>query len=250
MKGKFITTTLHGGTVYGLGEAAAEATAEGSHPGGLPEAISHTFGLEARAKSHRPPLAGVAVANQTTAGGAGVDDVCLWGFAGRAFRVGPAVVVALQPKRRRPGGTLPGFQLALARLPTRVLRAVIGGVRARLAEALGRRWQTHGFVVLGCDGSRLECGRISSLERRLGEAGKADSAPSIWLTAIVHLATGVPWAWRFGKGTASERDHLKHLLGTLPAMALIVCDAGYIGFDLCRRIMAAGADFLIRMTPP
>ena len=164
------------------------------------------------------------------------------------FESARAVVVALQPKRRRPGGTLPGFQLALARLPTRVLRAVIGGVRARLAEALGRRWQTHGFVVLGCDGSRLECGRISSLERRLGEAGKADSAPSIWLTAIVHLATGVPWAWRFGKGTASERDHLKHLLGTLPAMALIVCDAGYIGFDLCRRIMAAGADFLIRMS--
>jgi hypothetical protein len=89
---------------------------------------------------------------------------------------------------------------------------------------------------------------MPSLEARLGEAGKTDSAPSIWLTAIVHLATGVPWAWRFGKGTASERDHLKHLLGTLPAMALIVCDAGYVGFDLCRQIMASGADFLIRMS--
>ena len=86
------------------------------------------------------------------------------------------------------------------------------------------------------------------MEARLGEAGKTDSAPSIWLTAVVHLATGVPWAWRFGKGTASERDHLKHLLGTLPAMALIVCDAGYVGFDLCRQIMASGADFLIRMS--
>ena len=86
------------------------------------------------------------------------------------------------------------------------------------------------------------------LEARLGEAGKTDSAPSIWLTALVHLASGVPWAWRFGKGTASERDHLKHLLRTLPTMALIVCDAGYVGFDLCRQIMASGADFLIRMS--
>ena len=164
------------------------------------------------------------------------------------FESARAVVVALQPKRRRPGETLPGFQLALARLPMRVLRAVIAGVRARLPEALGRRWQTDGFVVLGCDGSRLECARIPSLESRLGEAGKTDSAPSIWLTAVVHLATGVPVAWRFGKGTASERDHLKQLLGTLPAMALIVCDAGYVGFDLCRKIMASGADFLIRMS--
>ncbi len=31
-------------------------------------------------------------------------------------------------------------------------------------------------------------------------------------------------------------------------MALIVCDAGYVGFDLCRQIMASGADFLIRMS--
>jgi len=164
------------------------------------------------------------------------------------FESARAVVVALQPKRRRPGETLSGFQLALARLPMRVLRAVIAGVRARLPEALRHRWQTDGFVVLGCDGSRLECARIPSLESRLGEAGKTDSAPSIWLTAIVHLATGVPLAWRFGKGTASERDHLKHLLGTLPAMALIVCDAGYVGFDLCRQIMASRADFLIRMS--
>jgi hypothetical protein len=159
-----------------------------------------------------------------------------------------AVMVALQSKRRRPGATLPGFQLALGRLPIRVLRAVVAGVRAQLPQALLRRWQTDGFVVLGCDGSRLECTRIPALETRLGKAGKTDSAPSIWLTAIVHLATGVPWAWRFGKATASERDHLGHLLETLPAMALMVCDAGYVGFELCRQIMASGADFLIRMS--
>jgi hypothetical protein len=34
----------------------------------------------------------------------------------------------------------------------------------------------------------------------------------------------------------------------LPAMALIVCDAGYIGFELCRQIMASNADLLIRMS--
>ena len=54
----------------------------------------------------------------------------------------------------------------------------------------------------------------------MGLAGKADAAPTMWLTALVHLATGVPYSWRLGKGTASERGHLKHLLRLLPLAAL------------------------------
>jgi hypothetical protein len=164
------------------------------------------------------------------------------------FETAQAVVVALRPKRRRPGRTVQGYQKALGRLPMPVLRAVAAGVRGLLAGALARRWVTDGFVVLGCDGSRLECPRTAELERHLGQAGKEDSAPTVWLTALVHLATGVPWSWRLGKGTASERDHLKHLLGTLPKLALVVCDAGYVGYQLCRRMLREGVDFLIRMS--
>lgn len=87
---------------------------------------------------------------------------------------------------------------------------------------------------------------MAELEGRLGQAGKADSAPNLWVTALVHLSLGIPWAWRFGKGTASERDHLVHLLKTLPRFALVVCDAGYTGFALACAILQAGADFLIR----
>src|SRR5438270_784784 len=78
----------------------------------------------------------------------------------------------------------------------------------------------------------LWCPRTAELERRLGQPGKPGSAPAVWLTALVHLRLGVPWAWRFGKGTASERDHLRHLLAVLPAAALVVADAGFVGFDL------------------
>jgi len=62
------------------------------------------------------------------------------------------------------------------------------------------------------------------------------------------LATGVPFSWRFGKGTASERHHLRHLLKTLPEKALVVCDAGYTGYELARDMMVQGIDLLIRMS--
>jgi hypothetical protein len=164
------------------------------------------------------------------------------------FEVARAVVVVLRPKRRRPGETVEGFQKALARLPMYVLRGVGTAVRKRLPETLHRHWESDGFVVLGCDGSRIECPRVAELEKHLGEAGKADSAPSVWLTALVHLRTGVVYAWRLGKGTASERDHLKQLVAVLPTMVLVVCDAGYTGYELCRELLSKGANFLIRMS--
>lgn len=164
------------------------------------------------------------------------------------FESSRAVVVALRSKRRRPGETVEGFEKALARLPMCVLRSVATALRKRLPEILHRRWGSGGFVVFGCDGSRLECPRTAELEQHLGEAGKADSAPSVWLTAFVHLATGVVWAWRLGKGTASEREHLTHLVATLPAKALVVCDAGYTGYGLCRDLLSQGVNFLIRMS--
>jgi hypothetical protein len=164
------------------------------------------------------------------------------------FECARAVVVALLPKRRRPGKTFQGFEKALRRLPMWSLRAVAAAVRRRLPEVLARRWTNHGFVVLGCDGSRLECCRAAALEKRMGQASKPDAAPTMWLTALVHLASGVPYSWRVGKGTASERGHLKHMLSGLPSAALVVCDAGYTGYDLCAYMRQNNVDFLIRMS--
>jgi hypothetical protein len=164
------------------------------------------------------------------------------------FESARAVVVALLPKRRRPGKTVQGFEKAIARLPMWSLRRVSEAFRRRLPEVLARRWITNGFVVLGCDGSRLECPRAAALEERMGQAGKEDAAPTMWLTALVHLATGVPYSWRVGKGTASERGHLKHLLSALPSAALVVCDAGYTGYDLCAFMLQNSVDFMIRMS--
>jgi hypothetical protein len=164
------------------------------------------------------------------------------------FETAKAFCVALLPKRRRPGQTVQGFQKALAKLPTRVLRVVAAGIRTVVAAQLACRWFDQGFIAIGCDGSRVECPRATELERRLGQANKERAAPSLWVTALVHLRLGLPWAWRIGKGTASERSHLVQLLPLLPAAALLVADAGYCGFDLAKQLVQHRVSFLLRMS--
>jgi Transposase DDE domain len=164
------------------------------------------------------------------------------------FEIARGFVAVCLPKRRRPGQTASGFQKALARLPMPVLRVLAAGFRRCLLQRLAVGWEVAGFVPLGCDGTRLECPRAQVLEQRLGQAGKQGSAPSVWLTALVHLPMGVPWAWRWGLGNASERGHLRQLLPLLPAAALLVADAGFVGYDLLATLLQRRVCFLIRMS--
>jgi hypothetical protein len=162
------------------------------------------------------------------------------------FEMARGIVAICRPKRRRAGQTAQGYQKALCRLPMRPLLALAGALRGRLSSLLGDDLLHAGFIPLGCDGSRLECCRNDELPARLGRAGKAAGSPSLWVTALVHLTTGVPWSWRLGEGNASERDHLRQLLPSLPGLALIITDAGFDGYDLAVALLDSGASFLIR----
>jgi len=129
-----------------------------------------------------------------------------------------------------------------------VLRALATGIRRRLEKLLAKRLVVGGFIPLGCDGTRCECPRTEELEKRLGVSGKEDSAPTLWITALVHLPTGVPWSWRLGCGSkSSERNHLCRLLPCLPKLAMVVTDAGYYGYEVIRELVDAEVSFLIRM---
>lgn len=164
------------------------------------------------------------------------------------FEMARGIVAICRPKRRRAGRTAQGFQKALGRLPMRPLVALAEGLRGRLISLLGDDLTHGGFIPLGCDGSRLDCARDDELLARVGKSGKADGPPSIWVTALVHLTTGVPWSWRLGKADASQRDHRRGLPPTLPKLALIVADAGFDGYDLMAAIPASDTSFLIRMS--
>ena len=168
------------------------------------------------------------------------------------FEAARGFYVLCCPKRRRPGKSFSGFEKACSRLPIPVLRALAAALRTRIETLFGERLLYKGFVPLGCDGTRQSCPRSEELEDRLGTFGKKDSSPAspmLWNTSIVHLALGIPWCWRFGRGTkASERTHLRQMIPLLPRLTLVVTDAGYVGYEVIRALVEANVWFLIRMS--
>jgi hypothetical protein len=168
------------------------------------------------------------------------------------FETARGFYVVYCPKRRRPGETFSGFEKAVSKLPIAVLRSLAGALRGQILTVFGQRLLYEGFIPLGCDGTRLEAPRTDELEQRLGTFGKKDSAPSaptVWNTSIVHLTLGIPFCWRLGCGAkSSERTHLLQMIPLLPKLALIVADAGYVGYDVVRQLTRKNVSFLIRMS--
>jgi hypothetical protein len=164
------------------------------------------------------------------------------------FETARGFYVASYAARKRPGKTLQGFQKALGRVPLRPLKALAAGVRRQIRLRYGPRLLSDGFEPMGCDGSRIECPRSAELEAHLRQAGKDDSAPTVWVTAFVHLSTGLLWSWSLGPGTADERVHLMRMLVTLSPQALIVADAAYMGYELARAILGSQRSFLLRLS--
>lgn len=177
---------------------------------------------------------------------------CLGDSQPERFETARAFCVACHPKRRRPGKTFQGFQKALEALPCSVLSTVADLFRQHLLARFRPLMLTDGWLVFGCDGSRLRTPRTAELEKRLGDPGgdnhSGHKVPQVWLTAVVHLQSGLPWSWRVGKGDASERVHLLHLLPTLPRWALVVTDAGYQAYQVALRVAESSLFFLMRVS--
>ena len=164
------------------------------------------------------------------------------------FATARAFYVACHQHDKRPGKTVQGFRRALSKLPLPVVHSLLASVRQCLYQAFHRYWRSNGFVIMACDGSRQECPRSAELEKALRSSGKKHSAPRLFITALVLLPAGLLWSWQVGPGTASEHDHLRQLLPTVPRGTLLVADAFYQGYELYQAILQARASFLVRLS--
>lgn len=142
-----------------------------------------------------------------------------------------------------------------------------------LMEQAGREYFRIGkWLPLAVDGSRFSTPRTQSNERafsakNFGKGKQAKSRrrwknkkkrskklcepvkPQIWLTLIWHMGLKLPWCWKPGPSTASERHHLMEILKShkFPGNTLFCCDAGFVGYELWKTILDAGQSFLIRV---
>lgn len=153
---------------------------------------------------------------------------------------------ALFPQWRL-GQSYTGWYEAAAQWTTALQPAVAKRLRQQMQRFAGKAWTRQGWCAFAADGSRIDCPRTAANEAELGCAGRKRTGPQLYVTTLWHMGLGLPWDFRIGPGTASERRHLEAMLPDLPAGALVVADAGFVGYELCQRLLSAGQNFLLRV---
>jgi len=155
--------------------------------------------------------------------------------------------IKMYRSRRRPGQTYEGFMASLCGISRNLLDLVCTTLRASVQEIAGSHWTVEGWILFGADGTKIECPMTRANEKGFGCAGKKHSTPQQLLTMLLHLGTGLPWAWIRGHGRGSERRHLQRMVKLLPPNSMLVADAGFTGYDLLSSIMASGQQLIIRV---
>lgn len=173
-----------------------------------------------------------------------------------------------------PGVSAQGFVKMLSKWQPELLRVIVPHLRGQMREVQPERWETAGYAVFAGDGTRVALARSEALEhafapqRQRGRAAsrtkpkavrrvhkkqaaaarhKKATSPQLWLTLLWHVGSGLPWAWRSGPSGASERDHLLAMVPELPAHALLVAEAGFVGYELWQALLTAGHHFVLRV---
>lgn len=164
-----------------------------------------------------------------------------------AFNTTREVIVFMYPSRRRPGNGFEGFVKAWRTRGAALLTRLAAALRIRTEKIAGKHWRWKRWVVLAVDGSRINCPRTQANEKAFGCAGKRRTAPQQLLVTLLHVVTELPWSWRRARGDAGERSLLREMLGDLPKQTLLLADAGFVGYDLLRELLAAGHSFIVRV---
>ena len=165
-----------------------------------------------------------------------------------------------------------GLSNALVRWSAALLPLLQRRLQDLMEHIGGDFWRIDGWLPLAVDGSRATTPRTEGNEaefsaphygqsltargRRRWKNKKRRSKPlgervkpQIWLTLLWHMGLCMPWSWKTGPSTSSERGHFLEMLTTLvfPEKTLFCGDAGFVGYDLWKTLHEAGHHFLIRV---
>ena len=110
------------------------------------------------------------------------------------------------------GKSYTGWYEAQLKWMTPLRPALSKRLQQQIESMAGKHWQREGWCAFAVDGSRVECPRTAANERVLKCAGRKKTGPQLFLTTLLHMGTGLPWDFRIGPGTDSERRHLEDML--------------------------------------
>jgi hypothetical protein len=145
------------------------------------------------------------------------------------------------------GQSYSGFTNALTRQSPTVVQALKRRFRRIMQHKAGRYWTVKDWLVFAVDGTRIEAPHTADNEAGLGCAGKNKTAPQVFLTTLWHVGLGLPWEFRVGPGTTSERTHANEMIDDLPERSLLTADAGFASYAFCRKLLMLGHSFLLRV---
>lgn len=141
--------------------------------------------------------------------------------------------------------TFTGYSRALRRRGVMLVGRLRTHLAIQLRVAAAGVWTVRGWCVFAVDGSKFDAPRTAANEAAMGVTEK--SGPQMLATILVHLGTCTLWNWRIDKGRGSERKHLGRLFHSSPKHALILGDAGFMGFDCLRAVVESGRHVLVRL---
>ena len=173
-------------------------------------------------------------------------------------------------------GTYQGLMGALTTWTARLIPLLRDRLQGLMARDGADHFRVGGWVPLAVDGTRVGVPRTrenegafssptygrsptakyrrkrrrrAGVRARRGRATATPQGPQVWVTLLWHLGLPMPWDWRTGPSTASERAHFRDLVAgrEYPENTLFCGDAGFTGYDLWRDVIDRQQHFLIRV---
>ena len=183
------------------------------------------------------------------------------------------IVLAIFTTVKYLGTSYQGFTNQLGRYNARMMSVILPHLRDLTKSKLKDFWLVAGFLLVGVDGSRVQLAWTKSLKAAFAPKKKKNDtkkkhknrtqryknkqsekdrqkkaeSPQLWLTLLWHVGTGLPYNWRLGPSDSSEREHAMQMFVELPDGALVVADAGFIGYDFWSSLVESKKRFLIRV---
>jgi hypothetical protein len=187
------------------------------------------------------------------------------------FTTARKIIINRYAEQPEPAGSYQAFIKMLCKWTEPLREALSTAFRQRMVQTLAAVWMVGGWLVFAVDGSRVDVPRTRKNEERYSPKSKLSreaqkrrrkakrrrtlrdararkaNVPRIWLTMMWHVGSGLPWDWRTGPSDSSERGHFQEMLGAVPSGALLTADAGFVGYELWKTVLAAGHQLLVRV---